>query len=548
MISAGSWPCLARLQQDQARLEQAIASQRHALDSGRQVLLSQIADRQTRASQAGELAARAAGLDERLARLADAEKEREAARATLLELSERKAGLRTANDRLRADMESLRRKIDELAGVAECPLCGTDLTPDHREEVRRQYESEGREKRQTFDANAAAARQADAETAEAQARLSQAELVLRELPALQRQHAAAEQALAQAQAAAGEITDLTRSLAATEDRLVREDYAGEERLKLAALQRQMETTGYNRDALEAAFEAARRRSVELTPFELRAARLESARQEVDGERAAVGRYQRQIARYQEVLEADRKGLAGLAGDLAGLDELARRLGRQQAAVDVTAAQERQARLELGAAQQRVSTCRSQAELRKERAAQESEARQERALYDELAVAFGKRGIQAMLIEEALPELEDEANRLLGRMTDGRLHVRFETQRETKKGDTVETLDIKIADELGTRNYETYSGGEAFRINFAVRVALSRLLANRAGARLQTLVIDEGFGTQDAQGRERLVEAITSIQDDFEMILAITHIQELKDAFPVHIEVTKTERGSVAVVA
>ena len=217
-------------------------------------------------------------------------------------------------------------------------------------------------------------------------------------------------------------------------------------------------------------------------------------------------------------------------------------------MDVTAAQERQARLELGAAQQRVATCRSQAELRKERAAQESEARQERALYDELAVAFGKRGIQAMLIEEALPELEDEANRLLGRMTDSRMHVRFETQRETKKGDTVETLDIKIADELGTRNYETYSGGEAFRINFAVRIALSKLLARRAGARLQTLVIDEGFGTQDAQGRERLVEAINSIQDDFEMILVITHIEELKDAFPVRIEVTKTEGGSVAVIA
>ena len=79
------------------------------------------------------------------------------------------------------------------------------------------------------------------------------------------------------------------------------------------------------------------------------------------------------------------------------------------------------------------------------------------------------------------------------------------------------------------------------------MALSKLLADRAGASLQTLVIDEGFGTQDAQGRERLIEAINSIQDDFEMILAITHIQELKDAFPVHIEVTKTAEGSMAVV-
>jgi len=124
-----------------------------------------------------------------------------------------------------------------------------------------------------------------------------------------------------------------------------------------------------------------------------------------------------------------------------------------------------------------------------------------------------------------------------------MHIRFETQRETLKGDTVETLDINIADELGTRPYDLFSGGEAFRVNFAIRIALSKLLARRAGAQLQMLVIDEGFGTQDAEGRQRLVEAINSIQDDFARILVITHIEELKDVFPVHIEVVKTDAGS-----
>jgi exonuclease SbcC len=89
----------------------------------------------------------------------------------------------------------------------------------------------------------------------------------------------------------------------------------------------------------------------------------------------------------------------------------------------------------------------------------------------------------------------------------------------------------------------YSGGEAFRIDFAIRIALSRLLAGRAGAPLPTLIIDEGFGTQDSSGIERLKEAINSIQDDFEKILVITHMEELKDAFPTRIEVTKTDQGS-----
>ena len=89
----------------------------------------------------------------------------------------------------------------------------------------------------------------------------------------------------------------------------------------------------------------------------------------------------------------------------------------------------------------------------------------------------------------------------------------------------------------------YSGGEAFRINFAIRLALSEILAQRAGGRLQTLVIDEGFGSQDSQGRQRLIEAINLIRHDFAKILVITHIEELKDAFPNRIEVEKTEHGS-----
>jgi exonuclease SbcC len=149
----------------------------------------------------------------------------------------------------------------------------------------------------------------------------------------------------------------------------------------------------------------------------------------------------------------------------------------------------------------------------------------------------------MIIEAAIPEIEQEANQILSRMTDGRMHLRFDTQREKVTGGIKETLDIKIADEIGTRDYATFSGGEAFRVNFAVRLALSRLLARRVGAQLRTLIVDEGFGTQDAEGRERLIQAIHAIQEEFDLILVITHIDELKEAFPARIEVTKTPDGS-----
>jgi exonuclease SbcC len=125
-----------------------------------------------------------------------------------------------------------------------------------------------------------------------------------------------------------------------------------------------------------------------------------------------------------------------------------------------------------------------------------------------------------------------------------MHLTLETQRDTRSGNVAETLDIKISDTLGTRSYEMFSGGEAFRINFALRIALSKMLARRAGARLRTLVIDEGFGTQDSQGLERLVEVIKAIQHEFAKIIVITHLRELKNAFDTHIEVKKDPvRGS-----
>jgi exonuclease SbcC len=153
----------------------------------------------------------------------------------------------------------------------------------------------------------------------------------------------------------------------------------------------------------------------------------------------------------------------------------------------------------------------------------------------------------MIIDTVTPELEESANRLLAAMTDGRMSLTLQTQREKVTGGLQETLMLQISDELGTRDYELYSGGEAFRINFALRIALSQLLARRANAHLRTLFIDEGFGTQDDDGRIKLVDAINRIQDQFDMILVITHIDELRDSFDVHLQVQKTPNGSQVLI-
>jgi exonuclease SbcC len=159
-------------------------------------------------------------------------------------------------------------------------------------------------------------------------------------------------------------------------------------------------------------------------------------------------------------------------------------------------------------------------------------------FEFLSEALGKKGIQAVIIENAIPEIESEANRILSRLTDNKMHVALITQAKTKSGSMSETLDLVIGDDLGTRNYELYSGGEAFKVNFALRIALSRLLARRAGAKLETLIIDEGFGSQDDASRERLVKAIRLVQQEFSRVLIITHIADVREMFPIQIQVTK----------
>ena len=170
------------------------------------------------------------------------------------------------------------------------------------------------------------------------------------------------------------------------------------------------------------------------------------------------------------------------------------------------------------------------------------------LHVELSQAFGKNGLQALLIENLLPQLESETNVILSRLSAYQLHVQFITQRSRRQSSShqeklIDTLDIRIADARGTRPYETYSGGEAFRVNFAIRLALAKLLAQRSGSPLQLLIVDEGFGTQDAEGCDRLIAAINTIAPDFACILTITHMPQFKEAFQTRLEVEKGSNGS-----
>ena len=145
----------------------------------------------------------------------------------------------------------------------------------------------------------------------------------------------------------------------------------------------------------------------------------------------------------------------------------------------------------------------------------------------LELSFSRNGIQALIIENVLPSLELEANKLLSYLTENRLSINLQIRKGRRLKNTEDfsqEIDIIIGDENGAvREYETYSGGESFRIDFAIRIALSRLVSLRSGVRSPILFIDEGFGSQDQIGQDRLREAIQEVSNSENYKLSLIHI-------------------------
>lgn len=531
---------LMALNQEQAALTQEISVTRARLEAEQRAHAEKLRRLRDQIAESGQLQAKLGRVQAKLEALAAQETTREKHRGHMQALTAEDALLRATNEQLRQEMEALQEKSAMLRGAeAKCPLCGSDLSPEHRERVLSEIQAEGKAKGDRFRENKAKSEEIAQQIAALEEACQDIDKALGIRPGLQREEAALENALREAEKARVEEEALQQEMEALTARLEAGDYAREARAALACVEARVAALGYD----AAAHEQARRRVEEYGHFEAEQRELEMAARLLEEATPAIGELEASAARRREELQKDREGLAELDDALAGAEELERRLQEATQRAEQLRTEESQARLRLGAAQQKLASCTSLRAERERQAARQRQLAEEIGIYHDLQTAFGQKGLRAMIIEGAIPEIEEEANVLLARMTENRMHVRFETQRETLKGDTVETLEIRIADELGTRSYEMYSGGEAFRVDFAIRIALSKLLARRAGAQLQTLFIDEGFGTQDAQGRERLVEAINSIRDDFACILVITHIEELQDAFPARINVYKTAEGS-----
>lgn len=522
--------------------EATLADARRALESARDAAVARLSALETDAGALDRLSAQLLDVNDAIAAASADGDAREALVGEISADRERQAASRAGNDALKREMNELRDRIQALESVgAMCPTCGRELAEDDRVRLLTDWRALGKRLGDTYRGNQIIIQQLADSLASREARAAALALAAGRLPALQRDASALEERLNRAGQAAERIPVAQLEVDGLRERLDGQAYAPEARQALAQTMEELRALGYD----GAAHAELRARLAGLQSFADRKSLLDRAALAAQAARSALeaAGLRREAAAARATGEQDH--LEALNAENRALEDRLREAPRVEAALQRCRSEFFAAQRKMGEAQQRLAACRAMEATRDRLRAERDAMAAEESILRDLREAFSRNGVPAMIIESALPELEASANQLLGRMSNGRMSVRFETQRATQAGDARETLEIRIGDELGERPYELFSGGEAFRVNFAVRIALSRMLARRAGARLQTLFVDEGFGTQDAQGRERLIEAIRAIEPDFERVVIITHIDELKDAFPARIEVTKTTRGSVA---
>ena len=549
-----------------ARLDRIIADARADLERTLSDLNGQLASQQERLIRP-ELQADLEDAEQALAHLLDIAQDYEGARDRLHTAELESGQLTERNRQLRSAMNETKARLDALAAAeADCPLCGQPLTPEHHQRLLTEIEAEGVTMGDEFRANTARIQSLHHQQNILRQEIKDYERILAARPRQEQQVARLQQQAEQSELALQRTTELNAQIADLEHQIEGGAYAEEAQGALAktetemgALQEQLEAQAYAPEARETlrqtlaelaklgydadAHQQTKAHLEALSSAEADYRELEKARISVEKEAETLKRLaleiktqQARIAQIQAERTAQEAALAALQPQLSQAPRLAQMLNtaRQEEAL---------ARQQVGAARQNLAALQTLERRLATMRAERDELASRVALLTELRDAFGVNGIPAMIIEHTLPELEREANYILQRLTGGRMHVRFETQRETKSGTTQETLDIIISDEKGTRPYENFSGGEQFRVNFAIRVALSRMLAQRAGVRLRSLFVDEGFGSLDSDGRQRLVEAVKAVQSEFDLILVITHIDELREAFPTQILVTKSEDGS-----
>jgi|FLYL01.1.fsa_nt_gi exonuclease SbcC len=234
------------------------------------------------------------------------------------------------------------------------------------------------------------------------------------------------------------------------------------------------------------------------------------------------------ARLREAIEAaesDRRGLVAELEEMLAAAGLTTDGDPKETVIQA----EQQAERELEELSRRL-------EEKKELEARRTEQERQAKLAEQLARHLRSDGFRRWLVEESLLDLAEGANTILEDLAGGAYSLRVE-------GADFRVVDHRNADEV--RSVRTLSGGETFLVSLALALALAENLATLAlgTTRIQSVFLDEGFGTLDPETLDQVVEVIHELADKGRIVGLVTHVADLAERIPVRFEVRKGPGGA-----
>lgn len=507
-------PCSTELeaaQKERDRLEGLSSQSREArrLLAGIEVAGGKLAklDEEARSTEKGAM-----GCDEAKTGLEEVERNLDKARGEREELHRMMGVLDSELARHRKDLKELDRRMEEIGRLGpegKCPTCERALEDQHTVLMQKMR---------------AEAAQAKADVAE-----------------LERQRVEAEGAMARC---AQRLEVLGKRRKERDEMCTRAARAAEALERLRA----------QRSALAAEMEADRRAAAAIGPVEFDEAGYEALKRRLVELRPKAERYRElraQAARAPEI-EAEIDDLVGrraaLAEEAAGVERDISSLGylegsyrKAQGRLDALLAEKERAARELSVMGSALASKESEMRARRDRLAEllETEGKvEERSKAMEQQAVLGKamKDFRASIVGRVVPTLAEISSHMFSELTDAKY-----PGLELSEG-----YEISVLDRGERYPLSRFSGGESDLANLCLRLAISRVIAERSGSAVNFLILDEIFGSQDQARKRNILEAFSQLSKQFRQIILITHIEDVKDLVANAILVQEREDGSSVV--
>jgi exonuclease SbcC len=159
---------------------------------------------------------------------------------------------------------------------------------------------------------------------------------------------------------------------------------------------------------------------------------------------------------------------------------------------------------------------------------------------------------AYVLAYRLTQVVAAANLRLARMSDQRYSLEHTPHRGA--GETRGGLSLQVRDDWSgeSRDPATLSGGETFVVSLALALGLADVITQESdaaaeGSRLETLFVDEGFGSLDADTLDDVMDTLDSLRDGGRVVGVVSHVAEMRDRIPTQLLVSKSRQGSTVAV-